>query len=208
MYVKIILGDHVGEIDSQTMDVPASNPIREIEYALNQFLRANDGALANPEPRHRPTMAIPEPVEYAAAAPQETEPTIFDFLKMEMDLLNPDDYAPEEMVIPSEDVIGGLSVEKRRIYALGEKYRRAFVSAQAELQLAPSHRQGEIACRIARLSYHYATITSFMFLTVRESADIWDNRQIGIRSGWKVVAYERRPDLSSLGDLLRGGPQI
>lgn len=206
MYVKVILGDNGGEIDSQTMEVPATNPIQEIEYVVNQFLRANDSALANPKPRSRSAMA--KPIEYTAATPPEAEPTIFDFLKMEMDLLDPEDYAPEEMAGSNEKVIGGLSVEKRRIYALGEKYRRACVAAQAELQLAPSHKQAEIACRISRLSYHYATITSFMFLTVRESVDIWDNRQVAIRSGWQVTAYEKRPDLFNLGDLFRGGPQI
>ena len=110
------------------------------------------------------------------------------FLPTELDAIT-ELIEPKKAMEPTDEDLGVMSDELRRMYTLWQTYAKeqSELDMEAQYQNPTPERQAEIAIAKFKASCRQEAMSSNFWLSVRDEFALWSNLIIGARSGWHIV---------------------
>ena len=123
-----------------------------------------------------------------------TEP-ITDLLK-EIETFEPEIFPPVAEVCSEHcAVLGDCPPELRRFYSFSRHCERELMQLRVELQFSADEDEA-LELRIGQLSKKQEVTRAMLFYALREHFHAYeDGKSMDLAKGWKVVSFERGPDL-------------
>jgi len=91
---------------------------------------------------------------------------------------------------PGETVVGVMSDDLKRIYALRVSNMIKATTKVLESALKPHNSRLELLADASRLEYQANALDSIFWIGINDEFGLWDKPNVGIRKGFQVVHYE------------------
>ena len=112
-------------------------------------------------------------------------------------------FEPQVEVGEKDHIVGTAGEEIRRLFTLAQLFTRKAMETAVEARFSHGTDQEKILVKSTRLAKNAEVLMEILWISVKDSFNLWGRPSIGLRKGWQVV-WTDQPDMPTLGDVLGG----